>query len=101
MTSALAPAARSKYSHHSATDPANATANAAMAVPVMGAIPDSAAPMMTIDSPRAIRMNAWQRSAKCPPSIVQSEVRDRPRRGVQNPARPPLTSVATARIHSA
>jgi len=28
------------------------------------------APMMTIDSPSAIRMNAWQRSAKWPPSMV-------------------------------
>ena len=42
----------------------------------------SVAPMMTIDSPSAIRMNAWQRSAKWPPSMVQSEVRDRPRPGV-------------------
>jgi hypothetical protein len=64
MTSALAPAERSKYSHHNATDPANATTNAATDVAVTSVIPDRVAPMMTIDSPSAIRMNAWQRSAK-------------------------------------
>ena len=64
MTSALAPADRSKYSHHSATDPANATTNAAADAAVTRAIPDRVAPMITIDSPSAIRMNAWHRSAK-------------------------------------
>ena len=64
MTSALAPAERSKYSHHSATDPANATAKAATTDAVAYVCPARVAPMMTIDSPIAIRMNAWQRSAK-------------------------------------
>ena len=56
--------------------------------------------MMTIDSPSAIRMNAWQRSAKWPPSIVQSAVRDRPSHGTANPMTPPSTSTPTASSHS-
>ena len=63
MTSVLASAERSKYSHHSATEPAKATMNAAIEVAVAWLIPDRVAPMMTIDSPSAIRMNAWHRSA--------------------------------------
>ena len=64
MTAALAPAERSKYSHHSATEPANATTNAATVAPEMCRVADKVAPMMTIDSPSAIRMNPWHRSAK-------------------------------------
>ena len=94
ITSALAPADRSKYSHHSATEPANDTTNAATVAAVMCRVADRVAPMMTIDSPIAIRMNPWHRSAKWPPSIVQSAVRDRPRNGVANPVRPPATSMA-------
>ena len=56
--------------------------------------------MMTIDSPSAIRMNAWQRSAKWPPSMVQSEVRDRPRPGVAKPTTPPSRSTQTEPSHS-
>ena len=62
-TSVLASAARSKYSHQSATEPANATMNAAIEVAVAWLSLVRVAPMMTIDSPSAIRMNAWQRSA--------------------------------------
>ncbi|HEX4291651.1 MAG TPA: hypothetical protein VH021_22185, partial [Trebonia sp.] len=80
MISALASADRSKYSHHSATAPANATTKDVTAAAVTFT-PLRVAPMTTIDSPRAIRMNAWQRSAKWPPSIVQSAVRERPRPG--------------------
>ena len=56
--------------------------------------------MMTIDSPSAIRMNAWQRSAKWPPSMVQSEVRDRPSPGVTKPTAPPARSTPTASSQS-
>ena len=42
----------------------------------------AATPVSTIDSPSAIMMNSWQRSARWPPSIVQSLVSDRPRPGV-------------------
>ena len=56
--------------------------------------------MMTIDSPSAIRMNPWQRSAKWPPSMVQSEVRDRPSPGVAKPTTPPTRSTPTASSHS-
>ena len=71
----------SKYSHHSATAPMNPTTKAATSEALTG-FSVRVAPMMTIDSPSAIRMNPWQRSAKWPPSMVQSEVRDRPRPGV-------------------
>jgi len=74
-------ALRSKYSHHIATEPANATTKAVTLAAVTG-FSVTLAPMMTIDSPSAIKMNPWQRSAKCPPSMVQSEVRDRPSPGV-------------------
>jgi hypothetical protein len=54
----LASADRSKYSHQSATEPANATMNAAIAIAVAWLSLVRVAPMMTIDSPSAIRMNA-------------------------------------------
>ena len=38
--------------------------------------------MTTIDSPRAMMMNAWQRSAKWPPAIVHSSLVVRPIPGV-------------------
>ena len=64
IASAAASALWSKYSHHSATEVPNATTKAATADAVIARCPASVAPMMTIDSPSAIRMNAWQRSAK-------------------------------------
>src|SRR5208337_3077094 len=70
--SAAASALWSKYSHHSATEPTKATMKAV----TLDAVTDLSvrvAPMMTIDSPSAIKMNPWQRSAKWPPSMVQSE----------------------------
>jgi hypothetical protein len=64
MISAAASALWSKYSHHIATEPANATTKAVTPEAVTAFSADRVAPMMTIDSPSAIRMNAWQRSAK-------------------------------------
>ena len=100
IISAAAPALWSKYSHHSATEPANATTKDATLAAVTGFTSVSVAPMMTIDSPSAIKMNAWQRSAKWPPSMVQSEVRDRPRPGVAKPTTPPSRSTQTEPSHS-
>ena len=51
-------------------------------VTVVPSSPDSVTPMMTTDSPSAMRMNAWHLSARCPPSIVHSLVAERPRPGV-------------------
>ena len=44
---------------------------------------DAVAPVTTIDSPSAMMMNSWNRSAKCAGSISQSVVAERPSRGVQ------------------
>ncbi len=63
--------------------------------------PARVAPMTTTDSPSAIRMKAWQRSARWPPSMFHSRVRDRPSPGVQNPAAPPARSTPTAASHRA
>ena len=41
------------------------------------------APVTTIDSPSAMMMKPWQRSVKWPPSMSQSVVVARPRRGSQ------------------
>ena len=67
--------------------PVAAIRKAAISAPVSGcaALPSlaaSAAPMITIDSPIAIRMKPWHRSAKWPPSMVHSAVLARPRPGV-------------------
>ncbi len=72
MVRAPASALRSKYSHHSPALPMNATTNAATvgAALACGAASGpassraSVAPVTTIDSPSAIRMKPWQRSAK-------------------------------------
>jgi hypothetical protein len=58
-------------------------------------------PTPRIDSPNALMMNSWQRSARCPPVIVQSVVRERPSPGVKNPHHPPVRSMATAPSQSA
>ena len=44
---------------------------------------DAVAPVTTIDSPSAMMMNSWKRSAKCAPSIVHSSNLLDPSRGVQ------------------
>jgi hypothetical protein len=74
--------------------------NAAIEVAVTPFIADRVAPMMTIDSPSAIRMNAWHRSAMWLPTIVQSAVRERPSHGVANPTMPPRMSTPTASSQS-
>ena len=87
MMAVASPAARSKYTHQNATLPTTAIRNAITA-PVSecgcacSSVNASLAPITTIDSPIAIRMKPWQRSAKWPPSMVQSEVRERPMPGV-------------------
>jgi len=62
MRRAPSSALRSKYSHHSPALPANATANAAISAALppwpVASRPANVAPMMTMDSPRAIRMKA-------------------------------------------
>jgi hypothetical protein len=55
---AAASALWSKYSHHSATEPANATAKPVTSAAVTDLSADSVAPMITTDSPSAIRMKA-------------------------------------------
>jgi len=72
IISAAAAALWSKYSHHSATEPATRPRMTAALAAVIGFTSVSVVPMMMIDSPSAIKMNAWQRSAKWPPSMVQS-----------------------------
>ena len=52
--------------------------------------------MTTIDSPRAMMMNAWHRSAKWPPSIVHSALVVRPSPGVQKPMLSASRSTPTA-----
>ena len=44
---------------------------------------EAVAPVTTIDSPSAMMMNSWNRSAKCAASISHSVVPERPSRGVQ------------------
>ncbi len=44
---------------------------------------DAVAPVTTIDSPSAMMMKSWNRSAKWAVSISHSVVIDRPSRGVQ------------------
>jgi hypothetical protein len=46
------------------TEVAKATTKPVTAAAVTDFTPASVVPMMTIDSPSAIRMNPWQRSAK-------------------------------------
>src|ERR1039457_6284483 len=74
MTLALSSALRSKYSHHRPTLPIRAAANAPISAPLIRCRRDRVVPVTTIDSPSAMRMNAWHRSAKWPPSMVQSAV---------------------------
>ena len=64
MTRAPSSALRWKYTHHSPTLPTKAARNATIASPVTDGSADNEAPITTIDSPSAIRMNDWQRSAK-------------------------------------
>jgi hypothetical protein len=61
---------------------------------------DMVAPTITTDSPMAIKMNSWQRLAKCAPSIAQSEASDRPSPGVGNPSMLPARSTVTVSAHS-
>ena len=64
-------ATSSKYNHHRAADVANATINAAP-IATSICVADAVAPVTTIDSPSAMMMNSWNRSAKCAGSISQS-----------------------------
>lgn len=62
--SAVAP----KYSHQSAAVCTKATTRHATTVGVSPAA-EAVAPVTTIDSPSAMMMNTWQRSAKWVPSM--------------------------------
>ena len=57
-----------KYSHHSAAVSTNATTRQSTTVGVRPAA-EAVAPVTTIDSPSAMMMKTWQRSAKCVPSM--------------------------------
>ena len=57
-----------KYSHHSAAVSTNATIRQSTTVGVSPAS-DAVAPVTTIDSPSAMMMKTWQRSAKWVPSM--------------------------------
>jgi hypothetical protein len=82
MASLASWALRAKYIHHSAALPRKATTKAATATAEVSIAP-KVVPVTRMDSPRAIMMMSWQRSAKCVPSIVHSSVRERPSPGVQ------------------
>jgi len=64
--------------------PANATTNA-VTVPADGSRSANVAPVSRMDSPPATITTSWHRSARCPPSIVHSSVRDRPNPGTDKP----------------
>ena len=57
-------ATKSKYSHQNAAVERNARPNAAKRAASSGSS-DVVAPVTTIDSPRAMMMKSWNRSAKC------------------------------------
>jgi hypothetical protein len=57
-----------KYSHHRAAVSTKATTRQSTTVDVSPAA-EAVAPVTTIDSPRAMMMNSWQRSAKWVPSM--------------------------------
>ncbi len=91
----------SKYTHHIATLPTKAASIASRIGRSQWCVWPSVVPVTRTDSPSATIMNSWQRSARCPPSIVHSSLRDRPSPGSRKPVIGDTYSHSTATAHSA
>ena len=74
-----------KYSHHIASVPKKVASSADSTGVVQISVSAKVAPLTSSVSPRATITKSWQRSARWPPSMVQSRVSERPRPGSANP----------------
>ena len=74
-----------KYSHHIASVPMKVAPSASSTPASQCSCSDITAPVATSVSPSATITNSWQRSARCPPSMVHSLVSERPIPGKAKP----------------
>ena len=89
-----------KYSHHIARVPRKVASTPETMAVFQASVSASMTPVASSVSPSATITNNWQRSARWPPSMVQSRVWERPMPGRAKPNMGEPYSHSTAASHS-